>query len=783
MAYLVGYDQTFLNAASTALNLTMPGHVTDDVLVVFITQDANTAITMNTAGWMPIVHSDDGQVTAGTGIGSAAYYIKATSSSMVCNITTTDGWIAWVFCIRDVDTTTQLDASSFTGVGTAASEFSNTAITTTTTDCFILYCIGMDAIATQGHSDPGVMSIGSADNQGSTATTAACSAAAWYQQRATGSTPVASWTASASIAYTKMTVAFRNKSGGIIPPYIDDVTSPGTKLTPGHHFSTLNGISFPSSLSLTNIGPSGTGKATVFDSSAATADYGINPYSAALSSTPSTTAATSASGFEIAFSTEKDMSTGWVMGSLIAANPKMANYTHGSVAQGGTYVAFADASNNYRSYQIIAKDSSPNTEGRAVFSVQPSQTTTAYGTNGSMNASAVTKMLILSNCPTATITEYVSELHLVKTHVIAGGDTNVPVDSEGVAAIGRSFRLPVIQKTGAAGLLAYVPLQIGGGDAVNFQIDAGALQFPRIYSTAKKEINYHASINAIGISYSGKSGDTIKHTNSVVTSASPYYWEIHTNATSAATWDFTGLTVVGANVTLRNVMTFSGMTFSSCPTIVASSCTIDNCTISKVPTGNDTLTTNATTNIDNCTINTSTVTAGNRWCSVADPSIFTYNNFTGGGGHAIRITTPGTYSLVGNIFTGFGANASTAAAILNDSGGAVTINISGGGSTPTYKNGTSATTTINNTINLTLTGLITGSDIVILTAGTETERVNVDANAGTTYIFGYSYTASDFVDVCVYKQGYIPFSTRNYLLSATDSSLPISQQSDRAFTP
>lgn len=82
---------------------------------------------------------------------------------------------------------------------------------------------------------------------------------------------------------------------------------------------------------------------------------------------------------------------------------------------------------------------------------------------------------------------------------------------------------------------------------------------------------------------------------------------------------------------------------------------------------------------------------------------------------------------------------------------------------------------------LTLTGLQTGSDIVILDAGTSTERINIDANAGTTYPFVYSSTGN--VDICVYKQGYIPFAIRNYSLTSADASLPIAQVADRNFTP
>lgn len=723
MAYISSYELDGVNGASTSKSLTVPTHATDDVLLLFVTQDANTAIT-GPSGWTAI----GAQTNGGTGVTSAAWYKKAASGAETCTITTTDGWCSILLNLKDVDTTTQLDASSFTGQATAASQFSNSAVTTTTADCLVLYFVGLDAVATAAHTNPGVMSLISFDNAGTTATTSACAAAGWYYQRATGSTQVADWTASASIAYTQLTAAFRNKAGGRIPAYIDDVSSPGSVITPGHHFSTLNGISFPAALSLANIGPGGTGKATVFDAAAATADYGINPYSSALSSTPAAQDATVAAGFQIDFSTAKDFSTGFVMGALIASNPKMANYIHGSVAQGGTYVAFADAANNYRSYQVLARNSNPNTEGRAVFSVQPSQTTTAYGTSGAMNAAAVTKMLLLSNCPTATITEYVSELHLVKTQVVAGGDATTPIDAEALAAVGRSFRLPVIQKTGAAGLLAYAPIQIGGGDAVNLKLTAGSLQFPRIFDAAKKEINFHAGSGAVGISLAGKSGDSIYIGDGyVLASPSAAYFEIHASATNAATWYLDGLTISGMPVTLRPVMTFTGMLFSDNPTLNFTGCTLDGCTISKVPAGNDTLTASATSNIDNCTINVSGVTAGNRWCSVTDPSIFTGNAFTGGGGHAIRITTAGTYSFVGNTFTGFGAAGSTGAAIYNDSGGAVTLNISGGGSTPTVRNGTGASTTVNNTVTVKIT-----SKDVNTSANVQGARVLLYAAAGGT---------------------------------------------------
>jgi len=83
------------------------------------------------------------------------------------------------------------------------------------------------------------------------------------------------------------------------------------------------------------------------------------------------------------------------------------------------------------------------------------------------------------------------------------------------------------------------------------------------------------------------------------------------------------------------------------------------------------------------------------------------------------------------------------------------------------------------TITLTLTGLVAGSDIVLLNAGTEVERVNVDANPTSSYNYVYETTGN--VDIKVYKRGYIPFSIMNYTLSSTNASLPVAQVADRNY--
>jgi hypothetical protein len=81
---------------------------------------------------------------------------------------------------------------------------------------------------------------------------------------------------------------------------------------------------------------------------------------------------------------------------------------------------------------------------------------------------------------------------------------------------------------------------------------------------------------------------------------------------------------------------------------------------------------------------------------------------------------------------------------------------------------------------LTLTGLVAGSDIVVLAAGTETERANVDANPVSSY--GYVFSTAENIDIGVFKAGYVPLYVRNYALSSNDASLPISQVADRNYS-
>ena len=80
----------------------------------------------------------------------------------------------------------------------------------------------------------------------------------------------------------------------------------------------------------------------------------------------------------------------------------------------------------------------------------------------------------------------------------------------------------------------------------------------------------------------------------------------------------------------------------------------------------------------------------------------------------------------------------------------------------------------------TFTGLPTGCDVVVLTAGTSTILAQVDAHPLTSY--GFVYEGTPTIDIGFIKPGYVPFYIRNLSLGSTDTSIPVALTIDRNYS-
>lgn len=196
--------------------------------------------------------------------------------------------------------------------------------------------------------------------------------------------------------------------------------------------------------------------------------------------------------------------------------------------------------------------------------------------------------------------------------------------------------------------------------------------------------------------------------------------------------------------------------------------------------------THAGATINKCVVDTHPTATGVGFITTADPTLIsntTFNN-TGGTGHAIVITAPGTYSFTGNTFTGYGASGSTNAAIYNNSGGAVVLNITGGGGVPTVRNGTGASTTVNANVSITLTGLKDNTEVRVYASGTTTELAGIDdATAGTAgnRSFTFSLAVGTLVDIRIHSVTYESMDILSFTMPATDGTIPVSQRFDRNY--
>lgn len=801
MAYFVDYGLTFgAGGAVTNVVANMPPHQTNDILVVFANMNAGSLTTSST-GWAAI--SNDTTNTANT---SSWTWKRAASSAETFTFSTADDYSVAIFCIRDADTSASvIEASSNTGSTTSTSTPSNVAVTPAAgvNDCFVLYCMSVSGVATAAHCNPGFHHIISSDNGGGTEQTATGVAACWTIHRTGGTaTPAAAWTASAAGTSARLTLAIRNVTGGIIPAYVDVSPAPADVISPCHHIGTLNNVVFTNTLTSTATINS---KTVSPIAPALQADLGIVPFSNGVSTAAAQQAANSLRGYQITLTGNRDMTTGLVVGSFIGASPKQGAYGIGSVAQGGCVVRIGSSATAWAAYQVAAKDAVPNTVNRAVWAIRPGYTGSTYGTPGTaVTTSAVSHLQFLYNSPDFSSQAILSEVYLAKTHIVQGGTASAPVNSAGLASIGQSYRLPVIQQSGGAGLLSYVPIQIGGADAVYFMIDAGALQFPRNYSTSTKEISFHSDINVVGISYAGKSGDTIKHTNSVVTSPSGYYWEINSAATSAATWDFDGLVVVNALVTLRPVTTFTGITFSQAQSITTNASSLAECTIVSSPE-----VTAAGATFTSCLFEQSTGTNGalsitgasqaalqtelNKITSTA----FNINTTPLG---ALRIIYTGTagaisLSMSSNTFSGNTKDIRWEA----PAGSNLTFNLSGTANPTTFSATNSNTVTFSNPKTFTVQNIIDQSEVRIYQTsdltelggvelvGTVPDQVNnvvVSADADFSGRFkveyAYNYTVDIPITVVVVNNQYQVLRS-TAVLKSTNTSLKVEQLFDRQY--
>jgi hypothetical protein len=757
MAYIVDYAVTIYTAATASMVMQMPAHQAGDLLVACLNKDTNSAFT-TPAGWYAAT------TVLSTGAANGIYTKRAASSSETVTFTlTSETCIGVVIAIRgqywDGSTTNGSDAidqAVSTGADDSSLPFTGASVTTTQNNELVIHMVGGDAVYGL-FCLPGIVQLFGGD-------TGANSIAVGYTfQKTAGAcyTPTV-FSGSAADDTRGLSVSIKDDTNNTaVSPYVGNATAGATLL--GVLNNNVSGVNLGSlktaaPLDITTVGAK---TLTYIAYTTNTADVGYNPFHGVVRFN-ATSSTSTLYGQELTFTSAVDMTAGAgvIFGMWQFTSPR--DYLDVGLSNtGGVLIGIADADNDYKFWCIggqLSKTTSPwNMQN---FAVQVNGTSdTTYAASGTLAYNAINDIYWAAQAYFGATQLDFSQLWLLNQTQILGGTSGVPLeflDIERAANYGTGG-IPIFQRTGSAAVL-WSRFQFGGADASHFLVDLRTFQYPRKADEANY-LDFHVDNNHLGIEFYGLSGDTIKFTNCVFTSESSYYWRFNSSHNAGATLDFSGTTVVNATVTLRSTVGLTSVNFISCPTFTLNSAVLTDCRFKSTKVSAD---------------------------SPADAADIIRGTFISGGtGHAIEIGgSAADFSLNGCQFSGYAAsNGSTGneAIYINIASGSMTISITGGGSTPSIRTA-GATVTVVNARNLTLSPIVSGSDVVIYAAGTTTVIESSQDIAGTSYVYDYPASeAGNLIDIGVFKAGYVPFYIRAYTKSNADASVPISQVVDRFY--
>jgi hypothetical protein len=428
--------------------------------------------------------------------------------------------------------------------------------------------------------------------------------------------------------------------------------------------------------------------------------------------------------------------------------------TSAAMGVGGFIVVFADAVGGWAAFRLGR--SQGGVDLNSMLNTVIDLASPPIDGSGTINWAAVTRIgyAYHRGANTATRQMVVASLILYEKLIITDGSLADPITPAFISRVAGWWAICGSAVQGRGQAISKLPVQIGDGTTKTvFDLLGRSFEYPfntgpsprrRLWVGQDASLNYEIRASAT---------DVVQLRGGVVSSEGRQLLTIASASSPSATYDCGGLSVEGAEFkNLASGVTVSGATFTRCRQIELVGALQDSAVVKSL-------------------VASAVITA--------NPSLLTRVRFVQGtAGHAIEITSPGTYSFVGNTFTGYGANGSTDAAIYNNSGGAVTLNISGGGDTPTVRNGASASTTINNNVTIALTGLIVGSSIRV-------ERVSDDAliefrtAASASENFSVAGGAAYRVKVrkATSAPKYLPYVSQTGTLSA-DASIVVAQVAD-----
>ncbi len=808
------------NPSTTALTITIPvpTNVLNDLLIVIITADtydATGGFTTNAVsqGWT-LIHQ-----TTNTALQFMAYKFSsgAEPASYTFTSTDTETYNGCILSISEVNTTNPFGnpAVRSTTNSAATAKVTMNQITTNVPNSLILYAISSSVAGVPSLLEGPVVGILAADGA------AESTGVGWGFKASTGLTSgavIAS--AVAAGAGVKTTLQIAPPAGGatIIPAYPS--ADNAIYINPLNGTTAYNADTAVAATADTNYGTS-IGGLTAGDAGlAAVTDAGINSFHSVARLT-SANNSVNPSGVELVIAAANRPN---VAGKNILCH--VGPSTEGQLQRFSSIAstrgiwfgmrsatgAGGGATAGWKIWQVYGAE-------RGSLRHQPivinEASTTTRATSGTLDPLVVTSFAWwVSGTGVGTTIWDIATLWAVSTSTVAGGSSTTPVDIPGIAtaiSIGKERKSAIQQGSGQ--LILYQPIQFGDGGTspIYLNLNATAIEFPTQFNRGTKNVQYNSVDNFAGITYDAGPSDTIIHTNASVSSQSRYDWRFDPGFVTTSTYDFSGLSVIGAgDIQLIPGLTLTEVSFNNYVTIAATGATFTECSFSNLPNSSTAISLSNTTTFDMCEISTISLSTGTAFARVSDPTIFTDCTFNGSNitGHALEIISTGTFNFSGNIFTGYGGvggsntvtnSGSTSAAIYNNSGGLVTLNILNNGSGPSVRNGINSTTIISNPQTFIVRNIQPGTELRLFTQDTLTELAGAevvgptpsgennltvasdDQNSGKYKVtYAYEYTADTPIFIVAHSLAY-QWLRQSTILDTNGGDVSIVQLIDRQY--
>jgi hypothetical protein len=758
MAYIVAQDVVVEVSQSTVTIPIPTPHEANDLILMFIGQDNGTTdITTAASGWNLV----SGAQAVAQGQRSVVYWRLATSSaeSDVTFSGATAPWIVSAVIVRGADQTNPINANNKTdSANSTSNNLTSGTVTTTVDNCLVFSFIHIDGLFKITPEDPNQVTNVIRQLGGNT-----CSLLNIFHKLTAGITSTVNYLLeTASEGGSCWTVAIADASPStaglspIAPRCYDVIKRYGgisTYSSTDAAFTRHDGITWQT---LSSIAATTIDGITVLNNTVTQVNQqsigqpwgsmtGISVAESAIDATGRWVGATHAIS-STDFS-DKIIHIEWQQSAVSTA----------FFGVKGVIMYLEDSSNNWVAHILsIRQGMVANTSYVTLIDTNY----TPYASGGTIDLTDITRVAYMYHRTTTAVTTSilrVQNLLLFDTVEVVGGCAGDPITT-GKFQNFYTGHGPLYDATvqGNGQALIREGVMIGDGSQKTYvDFSTNSLETPLSFSAALTRRFWKIPVESDSCQFKLKASanDTINYTACVIGTATRQIFQVDPASSASATYNFAGSSIINWLVN-NDVFNFNDCTFVRCA-FVLNGGGVDNCELVDC----EPMFTDDTSNI-------------------------TDSNFTSPGtGHAITITATGTFSLEGNTFSGYGVNATTDAAIYNNSGGAVTLNLLSTDTTPTIRNGAGASTTlVFAPVPVTAT-ILANSRVQLYNVTTATELDNVFV-AGTSYSYNIATSEAsvgDTVRLRVCKKGYQPFEA-NAVFALTGVPLVINQAVDAIYS-